>query len=84
LVGSETPILARILAVADVYDALSSDRPYRRALPRPECLRLLHESADGGGLDPMLVGYFCDEIAAPADLSDCPADVAISALGFAR
>lgn len=84
LVGSETPILARILAVADVYDALSSDRPYRAALPRTECLRLLRESADGGGLDPQLVGYFCDEIASPADTPDYRAAIATSALGFPR
>jgi putative nucleotidyltransferase with HDIG domain len=33
LVGSATPLLARIVAVADTFDAMTSDRPYRRAMP---------------------------------------------------
>ena len=33
LVGDEIPLLARILAVADAYDAMTSDRPYRDAMP---------------------------------------------------
>ena len=33
LTGDEIPLMARILAVADSYDAMASDRPYRQALP---------------------------------------------------
>ena len=33
LIGEEIPLMARILAVADSYDAMSSDRPYRKGLP---------------------------------------------------
>jgi HD-GYP domain-containing protein (c-di-GMP phosphodiesterase class II) len=33
LKGSDIPIMARIIAVADTYDAMTSDRAYRRALP---------------------------------------------------
>jgi HD-GYP domain-containing protein (c-di-GMP phosphodiesterase class II) len=33
LVGEEIPIISRILAVADAYDAMTSDRPYRDAMP---------------------------------------------------
>jgi putative nucleotidyltransferase with HDIG domain len=33
LVGSDIPLIARILAVADAYDAMTSDRPYRDAMP---------------------------------------------------
>jgi putative two-component system response regulator len=62
LVGGAIPILARILAVADVYDALASDRPYRPALPLPACLDELTASAAGGGLDPELVRSFVDMI----------------------
>ena len=65
LYGGAIPLLARILAVADVYDALSSERPYRPALPPAECLRLLRESAAGGGLDPELVAHFCAGTAVP-------------------
>ena len=53
--GDEIPLLVRILSVADVYDALSSKRPYRDAIPHRECLRLLSENASKGGLDPDLV-----------------------------
>jgi HD-GYP domain-containing protein (c-di-GMP phosphodiesterase class II) len=33
LVGGDIPMIARILAVADAYDAMTSDRPYRDAMP---------------------------------------------------
>jgi HD-GYP domain-containing protein (c-di-GMP phosphodiesterase class II) len=36
----------RILAVADVFDALTSDRPYRRALPDAEALAIVRQDAD--------------------------------------
>lgn len=61
LVGGVIPPLARVLAVADVFDALSSERPYRPALPQNECLRILRENTAGGGLDPDLVRCFCED-----------------------
>jgi putative two-component system response regulator len=57
--GDAIPLLVRILAVADVYDALSSPRPYRPALPHAACLDILREDAAGGGLDPDIVSNFC-------------------------
>lgn len=60
LFGGAIPLMARVLAVADVFDALSSERPYRPALPENECLRILRENAAGGGLDPELVRCFCE------------------------
>ena len=57
--GGEIPLLVRILSVADVYDALSSKRPYRDAIPHRECLNLLRDNASKGGLDPDLVELFC-------------------------
>ena len=33
--GDDIPVLSRILAVADAYDAMTSDRPYRDAMPSP-------------------------------------------------
>jgi putative two-component system response regulator len=56
--GEQIPQLVRILSVADVYDALSSNRPYRQPMPHELCLKVLHENADGGGLDPELVAVF--------------------------
>ena len=43
LFGEEIPLKARILQVADVYDALTSDRPYRKALSSEEALGVLHQ-----------------------------------------
>ena len=57
LAGAAIPVGARIVAVADVYDALASDRPYRGALPPREALRHLR-SEGGRGLDGELVDRF--------------------------
>jgi putative two-component system response regulator len=53
--GEEIPIVARIMAVADVYDALRTRRPYKPALPGPEALRILREETDRGWWDPGVV-----------------------------
>jgi putative two-component system response regulator len=58
--GEDIPLLVRILSVADVYDALSSARPYRSAIPHEKCLEMLRQDAQGGGLDADLVRAFCD------------------------
>jgi putative two-component system response regulator len=60
LFGGAIPLRARILAVADVFDALSSERPYRRAMPTEKCLDILRSNAAEGGLDPDLVRCFCE------------------------
>lgn len=62
LAGDAIPRTARLLAVADVFDALASDRPYRPAMVREECLRVMREDAAGGGLDPELVEALADEV----------------------
>jgi HD-GYP domain-containing protein (c-di-GMP phosphodiesterase class II) len=59
LPGHKIPLIVRILSVADVYDAISSDRPYRAALPLESCLPILCKDASDGGLDPELVKVFC-------------------------
>ena len=41
--GGEIHIYGRICSIADVYDALTSDRPYRRKLPPVEALRIMHD-----------------------------------------
>lgn len=64
LAGDAIPPLVRILAVADVYDSLSSKRPYRGALPPVQCLQILRRDAANGGLDPALVEAFCTALAA--------------------
>lgn len=57
LKGLEIPLAARIFAVADVYDALTSDRPYRAAWSRKEALDHIREEA-GTHFDPRVVAAF--------------------------
>ncbi|MGH2606402.1 MAG: HD domain-containing phosphohydrolase, partial [Anaerolineales bacterium] len=60
--GEEIPLGARIFAVVDVWDALSSDRPYRRAWPRDEVLAHLRRGA-GVHFDPQVLDVFLEELA---------------------
>lgn len=55
LQAKDLPLEARIIAVCDVYAALSEDRPYRRGLPRDEVQRILNKMAREGALDPDVV-----------------------------
>lgn len=57
LVGESIHLFARIISVADTWDAMTSDRPYRKALPREEAVRRLRDSA-GSQLDPVVVDAF--------------------------
>jgi putative nucleotidyltransferase with HDIG domain len=57
LKGEETPRTARIVKVADAYDAMTSDRPYRRGMAHDEAIRVLKENA-GTQLDPAAVQAF--------------------------
>jgi putative two-component system response regulator len=57
LKGEDIPLSARIVAIADAYDAMASDRPYKAALPLSECERLLRRNA-GMMFDPALVEVF--------------------------
>ena len=68
LQGDAIPLLVRILTVADVYDALSSDRPYRAALPHAECLEILRQNAREGGSIRALVEQFCTLVAVRGNL----------------
>ena len=43
LAGEDIPLEGRITAVADVFDALSSERPYKKAMPREKCFEILEE-----------------------------------------
>ena len=55
LKGEEIPLAARVFAVADAFDALTSDRPYRAAWPEEAVLHYLRERA-GTHYDPAVVG----------------------------
>lgn len=57
LKGEEIPLFARLFAVVDVWDALSSDRPYRKRIPPQEVADYLQEEA-GRLFDPYIVEKF--------------------------
>ncbi len=59
LSGLEIPLLARAMSVADAYDAMSHQRPYREALNRRACRAELERCA-GGQFDPEMVRAFLD------------------------
>jgi putative two-component system response regulator len=56
--GAAVPLLAQITGIADVYDALTSDRPYRRALAPEAALAILTAEANDGKRDRVLVDEF--------------------------
>jgi len=57
LKGKDIPIFSRIIAVADAYDAMNSDRPYRKKLNRDKILRELQDQS-GKQFDPEVVKAF--------------------------
>lgn len=61
LEGEDIPLEARIMALADVYDALVSERVYKRAYTKEEATRLLLEGK-GSQFDPVLVDLFLKSI----------------------
>ena len=54
LVGLEIPLIARILTVADVFDALTSDRPYRKGMAVDEAIDIMGKDIDGAFERPLL------------------------------
>ncbi len=61
LSGEETPLIARIMAVADAYSAMTTDRPYRQGMSREKALSLLEEGS-GAQWDPRCVQAFCSAL----------------------
>ncbi|MBI5895773.1 MAG: response regulator [Desulfobacterales bacterium] len=57
LAGQQIPLLARILSVADVYDAVSSDRSYRERMPESKILEIMYGGA-GTQFDPDIIEIF--------------------------
>ncbi|MDH5591401.1 MAG: HD domain-containing protein, partial [Gammaproteobacteria bacterium] len=60
--GEDIPLIARIVAVADIYDALVSVRPYKDAWSIEDAIAYLKKQA-GTQLDPQCVDAFCKRIA---------------------
>lgn len=60
LKGEEIPLAARIVALADVFDALTMERPYKKAWPIEEAYQYLRDNA-GSHFDPALVEHFIEQ-----------------------
>ncbi len=63
LKDGEIPMVARIMAVVDIYDALVTDRPYRKGMSPEEGIRILHEMVQEGKLDGEVVACFTEMLA---------------------
>jgi putative nucleotidyltransferase with HDIG domain len=59
--GTEIPLEARIVAVADIFDAMSTDRPYAKGYEREEVMRVMGVLR-GAALDPQLVDIFLADL----------------------
>ncbi|MEA2015156.1 MAG: diguanylate cyclase [Actinomycetota bacterium] len=68
LEGKDIPITSRVISVVDAYDAMTSDRPYRKALPKEEAIEEL-KRCSGSQFDPELIGIFMDQLAPKALVS---------------
>jgi putative two-component system response regulator len=71
LKGEEIPLLARILQVADIYDALTTARPYKPAFSHHHAVEVMMEESRRGWRDPDLVSLFAEvtQRGGPADAS---------------
>ncbi|PMQ01238.1 MAG: hypothetical protein CBR30_06995 [Dictyoglomus sp. NZ13-RE01] len=61
LSGEDIPLLSRIIAIADVFDALTSDRPYRKAYELEKAIEIMMEES-GKKLDPYITNIFISNI----------------------
>ena len=61
LTGTQIPLEARLFAIVDVWDAITTDRPYRKSWPRKKALKYIREQS-GKYFDPQLVDMFLKEM----------------------
>ncbi|MBA3975151.1 MAG: two-component system response regulator [Candidatus Solibacter sp.] len=84
LAGEQIPLLARILQVADIFDALTSKRAYKEPYTTGEAVALLQQEAENGWRDGELVSVFCAMVQQPGFTcarGDLLAGVGLAGLG---
>ncbi len=62
LAGEEIPLLARIVAIADSWDAMTGDRIYRKGMSNDTAIAVMERERDSGQWDPHLLGMFVEMI----------------------
>lgn len=67
LEGTEIPLFARVLAVADTYDAITSSRPYRDKSGRDRAIEIIKEES-GTQFDPLVVDCFLESLPTPSQV----------------
>jgi putative two-component system response regulator len=55
LVGDEIPLKGQIMAIADAYDAMTTDRPYRKGMPPQEAIKIFEDEISSGQWNPEIV-----------------------------
>lgn len=73
LKGDEIPISGRVVAIADVFDALTTERPYKKAWTVKDAVKLLDENS-GSHFDPNLVPLFHEVLPSILDIKDTYAE----------
>lgn len=81
--GHDIPLFARIICVADSFDAITSSRPYRARSERERAVRILKEEA-GRQFDPMVVDAFLSSLPAPAPVTAALAFLLPGSAGVVR
>jgi putative two-component system response regulator len=74
LPGEKIPLAGRIVAIADVFDALTSDRPYRERLPIARALEIMREGR-GTHFDPVLLDCFFEHLDEVLEVSGVEKDL---------
>ncbi len=67
LKGEEIPLLARIVGLADTWDAMTGDRIYRKAIPKEKALSIIESEINSGQWDPELAAQFVEMIRQSGD-----------------
>jgi putative two-component system response regulator len=77
LVGNQIPLLAQMFQLIDIYDALISERPYKRAFTPEEALQIIDDETEKGWRNPHLVEQFKQFILS----TQAPKDIRLTAFG---
>jgi putative two-component system response regulator len=80
LTGQEIPLLARVMTIVDIYDALTTTRSYRKRLPHDVALEILQDEANKGWWDKEILGEFMSMISngKGQDVADHPSPAPVS------